>query len=131
MKQALLSLVALFAIAGNAQAKTLTVDCKGGGETLELVTEIANVRDPQKIQSLVIRDTPIQNFRDISTMPIYKDGDVTLRIQFGKMLYSSVDISVQQCSDDFLATGQATLKLYVGGFAGTSQTAMQCGCSLK
>lgn len=131
MKKALLSLSVL-ALCATANAKTLTVDCKGSqGETLQLVSDIANVNSPQVIQSLDIDGSSAYNPKDVSSMPIYQNGTFSLNIQFGPQRYDSVQIKVDQCSDEFLATGEAKLSTYVGGFAGTSLTRMQCTCSLK
>lgn len=130
MKNILISLAILASFA--AQAKTLTVGCESkNGNTLEFISDIPNVNTPQTIKSLEVNGTPVSKFRDISKMPIYRSGNIHIQIQFGTNLYSSAELILDKCTDDFEATGSATVQEYVGGFAGTSQSHLTCTCSLK
>ncbi len=113
-------------------AKTLKVNCQSNeGDTLNLVSTIKNSNTPQSIKSLSVDQKKVLSFRDISKMPIYKDGNLSLRIQFGANLYSSAVLTLTKCNDEFEATGKSTIEKYVGGFAGTEQLDMSCTCSLK
>ena len=130
-KQILIGLT-LAVAAMSANAKTLKADCSApSGESLSLVSDIANVNTPQKITSLTVGGAQESAFRDVSAMPIYQNGVLTLKIQFGSRLYSSTELTLTNCTDSFLATGQALLKKYVGGFAGTDNSNLKCSCSLN
>ncbi len=129
--KSLIVIVTLFT-SSIAFSKTLTVDCTSkNGKSLNMISEILNVNSPQTIKSLKVNGVPQSKFRDISTMPIYKDGTFSLKIQFDSKLYSTAKIEVTSCNDDFFATGKADMKEYVGGFAGSIPLGLDCTCSLK
>ncbi len=124
-------LLAVSILSTNAFAKELSVSCNSDeGKSLSLVAEVANATTAPKLKSLEVNDETVRG-RDVSKMPVYVDGKFTINVQFGKMFYSSASIEVENCKDSFEAKGQATLKEYVGGFAGTSNTNLTCSCELK
>jgi hypothetical protein len=130
MKHTIIALILLFGTS-MAQAKSLTVQCEGADDRLALAGELANASAPVDLKSFEINGTPIAQLKDVSSYPVYKDGVITMRLAFGKMLYNSVEVQVSKCQDDFEANGSALLKKYVGGFAGTSQSKLNCRCALK
>jgi hypothetical protein len=116
----------------SVNAKTLSVNCQSqDGKSLQMVSEVANATSPQVIKGLLVNGSEVSQFRDISKMPIYQDGNFSMQIQFGKSFYSSADLKLSKCQDDFENNGTAIMKLYVGGFAGALPTNMTCSCSLK
>jgi hypothetical protein len=125
-------LVILALIAPNlASAKVLTANCEAAdGSTVSLVSEIKNVNQPQEIQEFLVDGMEV-NFRDVSSTPIYQNGVISLNIQFGRPLYSSVKMTLNKCQDSFESGGEGTLKKYVGGFAGSIPQDMTCTCSLE
>jgi serine protease inhibitor len=130
MNKTVIFLAFFFSLSANA--KILSVNCESkNGKSLELVSEIVNVNTPQKIKSLVVNGYEVLSFRDISKMPIYQNGDLSLNIQYGKNLFSSAELSLSKCNDDFEATGKAVVNEYVGGFAGKLPSHMNCSCSFK
>lgn len=125
-------LIAAVLCSVSAHAKKLSVSCESTtGQSINMVSEIANVNKAQKIQSLSINENEVLKFRDVSKMPIYKNGDISLQIQFGKNLFSSAEITLSHCNDDFEATGKAVIHDFIGGFAGTRLFYLDCTCSLK
>lgn len=129
MKKLILMLV--ICVSAAAQAKTLTASCNSAKNSVELVADIANVNTEPVINSLKVDGNKIGQLNDISKMPVYKNGDINMKVQFGRGLYSSVSFDLQKCNDDFEATGTAVLEEYVGGFMGTSLANLKCTCSLK
>lgn len=128
----ILAVAMLSLVSASAFAKTLTVECSSEKGSVSLVSQIKNINKPQKITSLVVNDEEISGARDASTLPLMTDDKITLFIQYGDRLYSSVKIEASDCDDEFKATGTATISEYVGGFAGTSKTVIKsCECSLK
>ncbi len=57
-----------------------------------MVSEIVNINSPQTIKNLFINGASQKNFRDASTMPAYKDGTITLKVQYGNKLFSTAQI---------------------------------------
>lgn len=127
----ILAALALLILPTLAHAKSLQVQCEGKGYQLALAGELANANAPVQIQSFDINGSPMTPAKDGSSYPVYKDGVISMRLAFGKMLYNSVEFQVSKCNDDFEATGSALLKKYVGGFAGSEQIKMTCRCALK
>jgi hypothetical protein len=127
------NIILLIALFGSlaVNAKTLSVSCKENGKSLEVVSEIKNVNTPQDIKSLIVNGETQDQVKDVSSMPIYNGGNLSIQLQFGSRLYSSANFELQKCNDDFEATGVAELKEYIGGFAGTSFLNMPCTCSIK
>lgn len=126
-----LAALTLVVLPSLSQAKSLVVQCEGKGYQLALAGELANVNAPVEMQSFTVNGSPMSPVKDVSSYPVYKDGVITMRLAFGKMLYNSVEIQVSKCNDDFEATGSALLKKYVGGFAGSEHIKMNCRCALK
>lgn len=123
--------------ASSSFAKQLTVACEKSGmpdvaaydnATFGAVFEIANVNADPVIKAFAIEGAA-QNARVIGKS--ISSGPISLKLQFGKMWYSSVNLDVQNCQDSFSATGNAVVAAYVGGFAGTRQTKLTCTCELK
>lgn len=124
--------IASVLLSTSAFSKTLKVDCSNkNGKSLKMVSEIQNINSPQAIKSLKVNGVSQIKFRDISTMPIYKDGTITLKVQFDSKLFSTARIEVTSCTDDFFATGKADMKEYVGGFVGLMPSSLECTCSMK
>ncbi len=112
-------------------AKTLSVECTGerSDSSVELVAEIENKNAAPEIEVFFVDGLEPSRIRDISEKPVYKDGKFALKIQYGPRLYSSVELSVESCDDDFEATGEGVLRKHVGGFAGESKEPLECICS--
>lgn len=130
MKKVMMMMTVLGSLSANA--KVLSVNCQAtNGKSFQMVSEIANVNTAQAIKSLAVNGQKVSIFRDISRMPIYQNGNLSMEIQFGNRLYSSAQVSLAKCNDDFEATGKAVVKEFTNGFAGTSFVEMTCSCSLK
>lgn len=127
----LLSAIAVALFSFSAQAKDLSVMCENANYKVALEGALANANAPLQLKSFVVNGTSLQQVKDTSSAPVYKDGLISIRLAFGKMLYNSLELKVSKCDDDFEATGSAILKNYVGGFAGTEQSKLNCRCALK
>lgn len=126
-----LILALLMGLSFSAHADDLKVTCTGHNhKSVNLHSSIKNVNSPQEIKSLIVNGVEQTNKRDASSRPFYKNGDITLSIQFGRGFFSSVNLSLSKCRDSFEATGSGTLKEYVGGFAGTQNERLNCNCEL-
>jgi hypothetical protein len=122
-------MILVLAAATVSQAKTLTVSCHDkDGRSVELTSEITNASQPQQIKSFAINGSDVARYQDVSNTPIYNQGEINLRINIG---YNSVTLKLKSCEDSFLAVGSGVFDRYVGGFAGTSPSNLQCTCALK
>lgn len=137
MKKTMLVLL-LSLCASTSFAKQLTLACEENGSpditeyvgaTIGAVLQIANVNAEPVFDLFSVEGYPQNNVRIVQKS--ISAGPINLKIQFGKQFYNSVEINVQDCQDSFSASGKAAVEMYVGGFAGTSQTSLTCTCELK
>jgi len=136
MKQMTLVLLTILS-ASTAFSKQLTVVCakqnpsieNAANSTLAAVLEIANINAAPVLQKLYIGGVAASQGKVTEAAFTKNTGE--LNLQFGQNLYSSANISLQDCQDSFSATGAAQFEKYVGGFAGTELSNLVCTCELK
>lgn len=126
-------LLALVLGAFNVEAKLLSVRCESKLKTkeVEFDSEITNVNKPQSIKYFSVNKSEIKKMKDLSKMPLLKNGVISLQLQYGDKLYNTIQFSLQKCDDSFESSGSAELLESTGGFIGVLSTSLSCTCSLK
>jgi hypothetical protein len=131
MKRLGLMMTLVTLLAQPSWAKKVSASCTSDrGQSLEFQAELENANAPLKDIYLEVNGEE-QVARDVSERPVYSKGELKIRVQFGQRFYSSVQMELSNCSDSFEASGKAQLKTYVGGFAGTSLSQLNCSCGLE
>ncbi|WP_413587040.1 hypothetical protein [Bdellovibrio sp. HCB274] len=136
MKKMTLVLLMLLG-SSTAFSKQLTVVCankypsieNAGNSSIAATMEIENINAKPELQQLLVDGIPSKQGQ-VTRWGFTKDT-FKLYLQFGQGLYSSAQISLQDCQDSFAATGKAQYEQYVGGFAGTQRQNLTCTCALN
>src|SRR5688572_23523484 len=128
MKHSLL-ILALALVSSTGFARTLTVACAKQGvpnvaagdiADFSVEMEIANIRVVPTLTSVTYDGVEVVNPRLSSSSVESAQGRIEFNLAFGRSVYNAntADVSVSSCTDSFSAGGEATIEIYVGGFAG-------------
>jgi hypothetical protein len=119
-------------LAQTSFAKTLSISCEGEDDTtVSLALELENANKPGTLTTLNVNSEEVTKHQPATYA--YDNGVFQVSYNFGRQLYSSIELSVQGCENNFTSSGTGTVKLSTGGggFAGPKPISLTCSCELK